>query len=171
MSESVAFTERFVADAGTARRLARAFVSERLRLRRIWILFGLVLLVMAAILILGMDPDFRLGVRVAWALIFATVPTTLLIAGFAALAYALTLRGARVRLFDGAVLESGFGANAMVLRGPLSESRIDYAAVTSATRHGDFVFLRQRGIPVVSVFPRELFPDDAIARINAAAPR
>jgi len=67
------------------------------------------------------------------------------------------------------VLESGFGVNAMVLRGPLSESRIDYAAVRSLTRHGEFVFLRQRGVPVVSVFPRELFPDDAIARINAAA--
>jgi hypothetical protein len=169
MSESVAFTERFVADPGTARRLASAFAAERLRNRRIWILFGLVLLVMAAILLLGMDPDFRLGARVAWALIVAIVPTTLLIAAFAALAYVLTLRGARVRLFDGAVLESGFGVNAMVLRGPLSESRIDYAAVRSLTRHGEFVFLRQRGVPVVSVFPRELFPDDAIARINAAA--
>jgi hypothetical protein len=39
--------------------------------------------------------------------------------------------------------------------------------VRSVAPRGDFVFLQQHGVPVVAVYPRELFPDDAIARIRA----
>jgi hypothetical protein len=47
------------------------------------------------------------------------------------------------------------------------ETRLSYRAVRSVAPRGDFVFLQQHGVPVVAVYPRELFPDDAIARIRA----
>jgi hypothetical protein len=75
------------------------------------------------------------------------------------------VRSARVRVFPGAVLESGFGADALVLRNPLSESRVSYRAIKSVTPRGDFIFMRQHGVPMVGAFPRALFPDEAIARM------
>ena len=67
------------------------------------------------------------------------------------------------------MLESGFGSDAFVARSPLSGSRITYHSVTSIRRRGDFVLLKQVGFPVVTTFPAALFPDEAVARIRAAA--
>jgi hypothetical protein len=168
VSDPIALTEQYVVRADTARLMARAFVNERLRLRRTWIFFGLMYPLMTIFVLWGMDPRFRLVVRVAWALVFAIVPLAILMVGLAVLSYVLTMRAARLRLFEGAVLESGFSADALFFKGPLSESRIPYAAIVSVKRQGDFVFLRQIGINVVSVFPHELFPDDKFAQINRA---
>jgi hypothetical protein len=74
-----------------------------------------------------------------------------------------------VRVFPGAVLESGFGEDALVLRNPVSESRISYKAIRSVTPRGDFIFMRQHGVPLTSVFPRALFPREAIERIPSSS--
>ena len=115
-----------------------------------------------------MDERFSLESRLAWALIFALAPTLVVAGCFAALGYVRTLRGARFRLYDGAVLRSGFGDGAMVLRNPLSTVRIRYEGIQSVTARGDVVFVRQQGVPLLGVYPRELFPDAAIERIRGA---
>lgn len=171
MSEQISFTERFVARADTPRRMARAFVRERHRSPALWILYLLVLLTFAALVLTGMDPSFGLGTRLVWAVVFALVPTAIVVAAVSVLAYVVTVRGARVRLFEGAVLESGFGAESFVLRNPVAESQISYRAIKSLRAHGEHVFLRQHGVAIISVYPRELFPDDALERVRSATPR
>jgi hypothetical protein len=39
--------------------------------------------------------------------------------------------------------------------------------VAAITAEGPFVFVRYEGNPVIACYPRDLFPDDAIARIEA----
>lgn len=65
-------------------------------------------------------------------------------------------------------LVSGFGDGAMVLRNPLSTARIRYEGIQSVTARGDVDFMRQQGVPLLGVYPRELFPDEAIERIRGA---
>jgi amino acid transporter len=169
MSEPIAFTERYVVGAGMARSMARSFVADRFRRgRRLWIFVGVFYVLMTIVMVNGFDPDLGLGSRVFWAVVYAIVPTTMFVALLVVLTYTTTVRNTRKRLAEGSVVESGFGTDALVVRGPLSEGRISYASITAVTQHGDFVFLRQVGVPLVNCFPRELFPDAAIERIKAA---
>jgi hypothetical protein len=110
------------------------------------------------IFLTSMDSSFSMGKRLFWAIVFALVPTLILAVFFSALGYYRVARSAQVRVFPGAVLESGFGEDALVLRNPMSESRIRYESVRSVATRGDFIFMRQHGVPMISVFPRALFP-------------
>ena len=66
----------------------------------------------------------------------AVVPTLLAALLFAAAGYVSMLRGARIRLFPGAVVESGFGEQEMVLRNPVSETRLSYRRIRDYTANG-----------------------------------
>ncbi len=98
----------------------------------------------------------------------ALIPTFLLVIFYSTIGYVRVSRSAQMRVFPGAVLESGFGDNALVLRNPMSESRISYQAITSVVPDGEFVFLRQRGLPLISAFPRALFRLFTIEGVAAA---
>ena len=171
MSEEIASTRRFVATADTPVRLARAFVAWRLRQWKPWVQYALVLLVFTTVFLSGMDRRFSLPTRIGWSLVFAILPTLVLVALFNLVTYLRTARAARVRLPEGSVLEATFGDDDFEVSGPLSDLRIRYRAVESVRRHGDFVFLRQVGTNVVNAFPGEVFPEEAVARIRAARPR
>lgn len=165
MTEVISYTHRFVADSGTRKKAARAFVGHAQRMRSVWVFYAFLLTLFAVILSSGMDAKFGLGTRAVWGLVYAILPTSVLAAFIAVVGYLRTFRGAKLRLFDGAVLESGFGEHEMVLRNPLAASRLSYRGVESITARGDFVFMRQHGIALVGVYPRELFPDDVFERI------
>ena len=49
---------------------------------------------------------------------FALVPTLIIAAWVSTVSYLKMVRGSRLRLFNGAVLESGFGESEMVFRNP-----------------------------------------------------
>jgi hypothetical protein len=164
-SEPIPYTYRFVASPDTGRKMARALIGHAHRMKRQWIFYSLILALFTLIIVTGMDSSYSLGKRLFWAIVFALVPTLLLAAFFSVLGYFRVARSAQVRVFPGAVLESGFGEDALVLRNPLSESRISYRAIRSITPRGDFIFMRQHGVPLTSVFPRALFPREAIERI------
>lgn len=168
MDEEIPYQYRYVATEATSREMARAFVDHLFRRRQAWLFLAAILLVFAAILLIGMDTSFSLGARIGWSLLFAVVPTVVLALAIALLSYVRTLKAARTRIFDGAVIESGFGSEELVLRNPVASSRIQYRAIRSVTARGHQVFLRQHGVPLVAVFPRSLFPDEAIARISSA---
>jgi len=168
VSEPIPFTERFVARADTARSMAKVFVADRLRTRRLLIFFGIYYVLMTIVIVGGLDADLELGARVFWALVYAVVPLALIIGAVVLIMYTATTRNVGKRITEGTVLESGFGTDALVLRSPLSESRITYASITTLKQRGDFVFLGQIGVPLSSGLPRELFPDTAIERIRAA---
>lgn len=167
-TDDVEFTHRFVATSDTRRKCALAFVRHVHRTRTTWVLYSALLMPFTVLIFSGMDERFSLESRLVWALIFAFAPTLVVAGCFAALGYVRTLRGARFRLYDGAVLESGFGDGAMVLRNPLSTARIRYEGIQSVTARGNVVFMRQQGVPLLGVYPRELFPDEAIERIRGA---
>lgn len=167
MAEDITFTHRFVAGPDTRRQMARAFVGHAQRMRSTVVVYLSCLTAFSVLMLTGMGAGFSLPTRLFWSVVYALVPTLAVAALISTVGYVRTLRGARIRLFPGAVIESGFGEDELVLRGPVSETRLNYRAVKSLVSRGEFVFLQQHGLAVVSIFPRALFPDEAVARIRA----
>jgi len=167
MTEEIPYTHRFVANSDTAKTIARArqLYAHRLKVR--WIFYSLILVLFALLIMSGWRSG-SIGAQVFWALVFALVPTLILVVWAAAIGYLATVRGSRLRLFNGAVLESGFGEEEMVLRNPIASVRMAYTGIKSVTARGSFVFMQQHGAPLFTVYPRELFPDEAIDRILRA---
>ncbi|HSE10353.1 MAG TPA: hypothetical protein VLB29_16950 [Nocardioidaceae bacterium] len=168
--EQIAYTNRFVASPSTGRSMARAFVRHGLTMRSQVVFYaGFFALCVLMWMVLFDEDSASLGARVFWASVLAGVTTLALAVLVAVLGYVRTVRGARITLFPGAVVESGFGDGQMLLRNPLAESKISYRSVRTIKARGDFVFLRHRASPIVAIYPRALFPDDVIAHIRAAA--
>lgn len=167
VEEPIAFTERYVVHRGTRRELASAWVGHLFRLRSTWIVCGLYYLVAVLLWLLGFDDRGTAAGRWFWAAVLAVPPTVVLAVVIALIGYVRILRGSRAHLYDGAVLESGFGEDGFVLRNPLASSRIRYRALRAVRVRGQQVFLRQHGSPLWNVCPRELFPDDALDRMRA----
>lgn len=166
--EEIAYTHRFVADSATGRKMALAFVRHSFTMRSQLAFFAGFFLLDVLLWMLLFDDSAGIGSQLFWAALFAAGTTAALATLTSVIAYVRVVRGARVRLFPGALLESGFGTEHMVLRNPLAESRVSYRSVRSLVARGDYVFLRHRGTPLVAVYPRELFPGEARARIRAA---
>ena len=168
--EAVAYRYRFVATDRTRRDLGRAFVGWLFVQPRIWLVLDVLGTCLAVILFLGMDEErFSTGTRVVWSVIYALVLTVVFAAFLGALAYVQTVRSARIRVHDGAVLESGFGERTLVLRNPVESSRQDYRTIRSIKARGDHVFIRRVGLAPVAVWPRALFPDEEIERVRHSA--
>jgi hypothetical protein len=85
---------------------------------------------------------------------------------FGALGYVVNCRNFRRTVPPGTVQRTGFGRDEFVTANALSSSRFSYRAVHSFDSHGGFVFIRFVGQPVMRVYPRELFPPDAITRLR-----
>lgn len=168
-TEPIPYTYRFVARPDTGRKMARALIAHAHRMKRQWIFYSLILALFTLVIVSSMDSSYSLGKRLFWAIVFALVPTLLLAVFFSTLGFFRVARSAQVRVFPGAVLESGFGEDSLVLRNPMSENRIRYQAIKSVTPRGDFIFMRQHGVPLVSVYPRALFPAEAIARMTGSS--
>lgn len=163
----IPFTERYVVPPDGRRRLAWASVrftlfaarSQRLfygtivafalvvRTLEGWSPFGQALLQLVGLVAIG------LALSVLWACT----------AGFAQ-----TFHSTRYRFAEGAVHESGFGDEGFVLRGPTGEVHVPFAGLRRVRAHGDFVYMALDGLGGQAIFPRALFPDDEIDRINAA---
>lgn len=169
MTEEIPYGHRFVVNSDTAKTIARAYQFYAHRLKGRWIFYGLILVLFALLFMAGWRSG-SIGARVFWAIVFALVPTTILAVWAAAIGYLATVRGSRLHLYNGAVLESGFGEKELVLRNPIASMRLAYIGIKSVTARGNFVFIQQNGSPLLSVYPRELFPDEAIARILRARP-
>lgn len=167
MTEDIPYTHRFVANSDTAKANARAFQFYAHRLRGRWIFYALIL-VLFALLIMGGWRSGSIGAQVFWAIVFALVPTLIVAVCTAVISYLASVRGSRLKLFNGAVLESGFGEEEMVLRNPIASLRLAYIGIKSVTVRGNFVFMQLHGAPLLNVYPRELFPDEAIDRILRA---
>ncbi len=86
--------------------------------------YVVLLMVFAVILGSGIDSRYGLGTRAVWGVVWATIPTSVLALLLASLVYLRTVRDAKFRLYDGAVVESGFGEHEMVLRNPLASLRL-----------------------------------------------
>lgn len=165
--EEVPFTYRIVATDRTRRDLAHASLSWFYTQPVTWLALNVLWMCIAVILFAGMDDKrFSLGTRLLWSLLYAIVPTLLVAAARGAMIYLRTLGAARIRVHDGAVLESGFGEHTLVLCNPVESSRQHYRTIRSITARGDHVFIRRAGLAPVAVWPRALFPDEEIERVR-----
>jgi len=168
MTEDIPCTHRFVGSSDTRKSIARASLGQAHRMRRQWVFYSIVLVSFAVLLMSGMSRDFSSGTRIGWAIMFALLPTLVVAVLVSVIAYSQMVRRSRFLLFKDAVLESGFGADEMVFRNPIAAIRIAYTGIESVTPRGNFVFVQQQGLPRVTVYPRDLFPDEAIYRILLA---
>jgi hypothetical protein len=155
----------FVATEDTARAMTRALMTLRGTVR-LWLASAVALMLSVALVYSDTDmPTSRLERLVAAAghALLITVPVWILLL---ALLYGVNLKNTRRRVPEGAVWRSGFEEAGWVVSGPLSSHRYSYDLVRSVRERGDFVFVQLRGNPGVFGYPRALFPDDALARLE-----
>jgi len=152
MTGTIAYSHRFVANSDTRKRFARALLGYAYRTKRPWVFYSLLLVIFTLLLMSGRSRSSGLGGRVFWAVVFALLPTPILAVWASAMSYFRMVRRSRWRLFNGAVLESGFGEGEMVFRNPLASVRLSYKGVRSVTARGKFVFMQMHGVPVMAIY-------------------
>lgn len=162
---------RFVARPGTVGELGRAYLRYAHRTPGQWAFYGVFAVIVLLTWVLTFDSSAGMGARMFWAVVFTVPVMVLIVAVSTTLAYIRFVRGARLRVYPGAVLESSFSEEAVRLRNPLGESCIDFRAIRSVTLLGRAALMRQHGLPVVSVYPRELFPEVAVHRVRQVSGR
>jgi hypothetical protein len=120
----------------------------------------------AVVLGLSFDDSYGTVPRSLWASVYALVPTIGIAVVTLGVGYLLNRRSFRHRLREGVVLEAGFGDRFLVLRGPWAETTLSFDGIASVRSRGEWVFLQQRGSPVLSVWPEQLFPSAALTRLR-----
>jgi hypothetical protein len=165
-NEPVSFTERYVVPADGRRRIAWASVRFTVLHSRAQRAFYVSIIAFSVLFqsLEGWDPLDRTALR-ALGLAVVLVAASVLYA--ATVGFAQTYRSTRHRHYPGAVLESGFGDDVVVLRGPSGESRFPRSALRRARVVGDFVVVGPGGLAGHVVLPRALFPDEQVARLTA----
>jgi hypothetical protein len=170
VAEDIAFTHRFVAGPDTAKQIAWVGVGCALRRKTVWTVPLLSVIPMSLMINAALDSTYSLMTRLFWTplatLPFALVATLLSALLVAMTTYRTTRQSAELRAFDGAVLETGFGVHEWVSRTPRSSTRSRYSTVRSLDVRGDFVLIRKDGLPPLAVWPKQNFPDAAIARMR-----
>ena len=162
----IPITTRWVATRDSAKQAAGAFLMPTLRRRGFWAFLVAIELVLALLLALSFDERYGSATRLLWGPVYALVPTLVMAVLILGICHLLNRRFFRRRLREGVVLESGIGERALVLRGPWSESTLSFDGIASVSSRGNWVFLQQIGIPLVGVWPAELFPPADLARLQ-----
>lgn len=162
-------TYRFVTDASTARRIARAMTRLRVRRPGRWLPAIAGVCVVAGVICselvnAGTTPRYSGEVEVIgllWGLVFAALVSAACVGGF--LVGGGADRRYAARLFPpGLTLEAELGDAALVVRRPSGAVRVDYATLRGVTVTPDLVRLARRGHPQGEILPRALLPDEAI---------
>ena len=167
-AEPPPFQYAFTASSRTAPAMARAVVVHAHRRPSVGIFYLVVLLAMTCLLYTGLDDDHSVLARLIAATIYGAGATALVAAVVIGLIYVGNRRNLGRVAHDGAVLRTGFGEGEFVTATATSSSRFAYEGVEEVATDRDFVLIRLTGAPVVRVYPRALFPDDAVRRLELA---
>jgi hypothetical protein len=165
-AEEIPYQYRFTASPDTAGRASRAFVRWNLRRGPIRIVLLCLFVVTALLVFAGAGSQHSTWYRLYAAAFWATPYTAFVLLLLAVIIGATSRRNFRQTIPAGATLQTGFGEHGFVTANQRSSSRISYSAVRSIAAHGDFVYLRLLGHPVVHLYPRELFPPVAVDHIQ-----
>lgn len=166
--EQIALEHRYVADGESAVRAARAHVRAMHGRPTIWIVhLGLFLVVLTMVTGPLRGPDE--GLSVAMGATFSALLTGLFGWYTAVVSRRATTRNMRATIFEGAVLETGFGERGYVISGPFGRRYVPYSRVESVDRWGDFTSIRLVDDPVRRLNPSVLFPDEALERFRNQA--
>ncbi len=164
--EAIPLTERYVVPPDGRRRLAWASVRFTLLVapgQRVF--YGLI--VAFALVVQTLEGWRPVGPAAGSALQVVVVGLVLSFVWATTVGFSQTYHSTRHRFPEGAVLESGFGADAFVLRVPTGDVRVPVEGLRRVRPRGDFVFISTDGLGGHAIFPRALFPDDQVARLNA----
>jgi hypothetical protein len=164
----IPFTHRYVVTSASAGSAWRGHVAISLRKPLLPIEIGACVLLAAFVWYDGLGPHHSSGTRAVLAVAGGVMTAIVIWTPLFALGYWVTKRNRRYRFYEGAVLESGFGVDALVTRNPSVARRIRYDAVKSIDVRGDRVYVRVLGDVMSLTWPRALFPDEEISRIRAA---
>jgi hypothetical protein len=163
---SIPMTRRWVATRDSAKQAAAAFLKLTLRRPQWWVFVAVVEALFAVVVGVSFDEHVGLVTRVVLGLAYAVVPT-LVIAGVAlGVGYFLNRRRFDQRLGEGVLLESGFGERFLVLRGPWAETTLSFDGIAALRPSAGWVFLQQKGSPVLNGWPAELFSSADLARLE-----
>ena len=168
--EDIAFAYESAATAATANQMAGSMLRWAFRRKQLRVFLAIVTAVMAALTYLGYaEDDLTLGTRLFASAFWAAGFTLIVVLVVAALVYFGNRRSFSQTARPGTVMRTGFGRDAFVTSNDLSSSRFSYRAVRSIDVQGRFVFIRYVGQPVMRVYPGDLFPRDAVERLQEAA--
>jgi hypothetical protein len=159
-------TRRWVATPDSARRAAAEFLKLLVRRPWWWGLLGMVEVLYAMLLALSFPSDMGPVSRVVWGALLALVPTLCLGLVLLGISYAMNRRRFRERLYADVVLEAGVAERSLVLRSPWAEHVISFDGLAQVVRSGDWVFLKQKGVPLWGIWPAALFLPEDLARVQ-----
>jgi hypothetical protein len=157
---------RWVGGPDSAGEAAQEFVKVLVRQPWWWGLVALVEVGCALLLGLSFDDQFGPLERALWGAVYALVPTLCVVVFVLTLGYFVNRRRFRERIREGVVLEASLGERSLTLRSPWAEHALSFDGLSKVLRSGDWIFLKQRGVPIWAVWPAELFPPEDLARLR-----
>jgi hypothetical protein len=160
----------WTATSTSAREATRAFFRYVVERPRFYVGAAGYWVGLSALWYVVFDGDSTTWSRLFWAPIFGLVTTIVLFGAFISLLFALNLKRMRLRIQEGNIMESGFGEGVVRVRGPLSDRVLAASGIDWVRESGDWLLVRERGVPLIEVWPRALFPDPELARLRAAGP-
>jgi ABC-type sugar transport system permease subunit len=164
--DDIGSTHRWVGTRDSARQAAGEFV--RVLARRPWWWGLVVVLQLGYSVLFGLAIDERWGLwaRVLWGTVYALVLTICLVVLILGVSYFVNRRRFQQRLHEGVVLEASLGEQSVTLRSPWAEHTLSFDGLSRVMTSGDWVFLKQKAVPIWAIWPAELFPPDDLARLQ-----
>ena len=120
----------------------------------------------AAFIGLSFEDQFSPLDRALWGMVYALVPTICIVGLILGLSFLVNRRRFRERLYEGVVLEASIGARSLTLRSPWAEHVLSFDGLARVMSSGDWVFLKQKGVPLLGVWPAALVPPDDLAQLR-----
>ncbi len=163
-------TRQWVAKTDSARSSAVAMSRYGFSRGLFWAVFAAFWVFLTMLLALTFDGEYSAFSRWLAGAIYAAMGTAIVLTVVVVGATLLNWRNARQRLRPGTVWQVTASTDSLTMSGPLVvRLSIPYQALGMVRVVGDWVLMKQRGVPVVNVWPRELFSDDSLARMTTAA--
>jgi hypothetical protein len=161
-------TYRWTASGDSAREASRAYFAQLARGPRFAFTVGLVWITLSLYWNVLFADGTGVYSRIVWAPVFGLVTTAVVFALLMSVLYVQTVRRMRLRLAEGTVLESGFEDGVVRLCGPLSDSTLTSEGIQWIRTSGAWVLIRQRGVPLIGLWPAALFPRQELERVTSA---
>lgn len=163
-------TRRWVAKDDSARSAAAALCRYGFSRRAFWTLFAALWGFLTVLLALTFDREYATFSRWLTGGLYAALGTTISLFLTMGLVTLINWRYARQRLRPGTIWQLTATADSLTMSGPLTvHLSIPYQALGMVRVVGEWVLMQQRGVPMVTAWPRELFSNDALARMTSAA--
>jgi hypothetical protein len=159
-------TQRWVGKRDSASQAAAEFVRVLARRPWFWGLVAAIEVAYALFLAVALDDRYGPLDRVLWGTVYALVPTAGVVVVVLGLSYLVNRRRFRQRIREGVVLEASVGERSLTLRSPWAEHVLLFDGLAKVVTSGDWIFIKQKAVPIWAVWPVELIPPDDLSRLR-----